>query len=345
MTRSRLLSLATALPPHIVPQSEAKAKARELFGGRKALFDRLSGVFDNAGIAQRHTVAPIDMVRWQSRLERAQPALPGRLRRAVSRGGKQGHRRRGPEADDIDGVVTVSTTGIATPSLDARNGPGGPSRRYQARTDLRNGLRGGMNGLPRPHGSRLPTGPALAVRHDRDLLHLDPSRQRRPGSDRGHRFVRRRGGGGGRLTEGDPIATITGSGERIGPIRSASWAGEWKTRASRSFSTVRSRPSSKPSSPGDRRILGEIGVELSEDRPLLLPPGGVKVIDAIETALALPVGTLDLERDVLRDFGNMSAPTVLFVLERLIARDLPQRTLMTAFGPGFTCAGLLLERP
>ena len=72
-------------------------------------------------------------------------------------------------------------------------------------------------------------------------------------------------------------------------------------------------------------------------------PGGVKVIDAIETALELNQGELNLEREVLRDFGNMSAPTVLFVLERLIERGLPERVMMTAFGPGFTCAGLLLE--
>jgi len=67
------------------------------------------------------------------------------------------------------------------------------------------------------------------------------------------------------------------------------------------------------------------------------------VIDAIETALELPQGELNLEREVLRDFGNMSAPTVLFVLDRLIERGLPERLLMTAFGPGFTCAGLVLE--
>ena len=72
-------------------------------------------------------------------------------------------------------------------------------------------------------------------------------------------------------------------------------------------------------------------------------PGGVKVIDAIETALDLNQGELNLEREVLRDYGNMSAPTVLFVLERLLERGLPERVMMTAFGPGFTCAGLLLE--
>jgi alkylresorcinol/alkylpyrone synthase len=72
-------------------------------------------------------------------------------------------------------------------------------------------------------------------------------------------------------------------------------------------------------------------------------PGGVKVLDAIETALDLPQGELNLEREVLHDYGNMSAPTVLFVLERLIERGMPDEVMMTAFGPGFTCSSLLLE--
>jgi alkylresorcinol/alkylpyrone synthase len=67
------------------------------------------------------------------------------------------------------------------------------------------------------------------------------------------------------------------------------------------------------------------------------------VLQAIEAALALGEGSLEVERDVLRRYGNMSAPTVLFVLDQLIRDGLPDRTLMTAFGPGFTCAGLLLE--
>jgi alkylresorcinol/alkylpyrone synthase len=92
-------------------------------------------------------------------------------------------------------------------------------------------------------------------------------------------------------------------------------------------------------------MLREMGRSRGDIGRFCCHPGGVKVIDAIETALDLPVGTLDLEREVLRDCGNMSAPTVMFVLERLMKRGLPERALMTAFGPGFTCAGLLLERP
>jgi alkylresorcinol/alkylpyrone synthase len=93
------------------------------------------------------------------------------------------------------------------------------------------------------------------------------------------------------------------------------------------------------------QILLGLELQRSDVGRFCCHPGGVKVIDAIETALELPHGELDLERDVLRDFGNMSAPTVLFVLERLIERGLPEHVLMTAFGPGFTCAGLLLEAP
>ena len=51
-------------------------------------------------------------------------------------------------------------------------------------------------------------------------------------------------------------------------------------------------------------------------------PGGAKVLDAIETALELQKGTLRDEREVLRGHGNMSAPTVLFVLERALKRGL-----------------------
>jgi len=90
-------------------------------------------------------------------------------------------------------------------------------------------------------------------------------------------------------------------------------------------------------------MFDRMGVDRKAIDRFCCHPGGVKVLDAIEAALALGPGTLDLERAVLQECGNMSAPTVLFVLERLIRRGLPRRVLMTAFGPGFTCAGLLLE--
>ena len=72
-------------------------------------------------------------------------------------------------------------------------------------------------------------------------------------------------------------------------------------------------------------------------------PGGARVIDAIETALSLDQGALEHERGVIADYGNMSAPTLLFILERTLRCGLPKRSLLTALGPGFTASCVSLR--
>ena len=72
-------------------------------------------------------------------------------------------------------------------------------------------------------------------------------------------------------------------------------------------------------------------------------PGGAKVLDALEDALQMPRGGLDDSRSILRDYGNMSAVTVLFVAERMNVRKKAQHTLLTALGPGFSAAFLMLD--
>jgi alkylresorcinol/alkylpyrone synthase len=71
---------------------------------------------------------------------------------------------------------------------------------------------------------------------------------------------------------------------------------------------------------------------------LVCHPGGAKVLDAVETALELQKGTLRDEREVLRTHGNMSAPTVLFVLEHALRRGLRGSAVLAALGPGFTAS-------
>src|SRR4029450_1743876 len=72
-------------------------------------------------------------------------------------------------------------------------------------------------------------------------------------------------------------------------------------------------------------------------------PGGAKVMDALEEALGGASATMKPAREALRDFGNMSAVTVLFVLERLLANCKPGRYLMSALGPGFTAGFQLMH--
>ena len=72
-------------------------------------------------------------------------------------------------------------------------------------------------------------------------------------------------------------------------------------------------------------------------------PGGAKVVDAIEGALHLDQGSLDAERYTLRAAGNMSAPTVLFVLKSVIASGKTGQMMSCALGPGFTASFLPLH--
>jgi len=79
---------------------------------------------------------------------------------------------------------------------------------------------------------------------------------------------------------------------------------------------------------------------------LILHPGGARVIEAYQAALSLTNGKLDLCRQALRDYGNMSSVSVLFVLAEHL-KKYPLRSgnygLIYALGPGF-CAESLLVR-
>jgi len=65
-------------------------------------------------------------------------------------------------------------------------------------------------------------------------------------------------------------------------------------------------------------------------------PGGRSILDAVEQALALPAAALEPSRAVLRNFGNMSSATILFVLQRMMAAPSTAGALgcAMAFGPG-----------
>lgn len=73
-------------------------------------------------------------------------------------------------------------------------------------------------------------------------------------------------------------------------------------------------------------------------------PGGRTVLDAVEEAFALPGEALSASRSVLRDFGNMSSGTVMFVLDRLMrASSAGQRGCAMSFGPGLVAETMMFR--
>ena len=115
-----LLGLGTAVPPHQLDQREIADIAREVFAERYPDFERLVAVFYSAGIVKRHMIMPpawyMEPRHWPDRtkayLEGAEALFIEAAEKALD--------MAGVSASEVDAVVTVSSTGIATPSLEAR---------------------------------------------------------------------------------------------------------------------------------------------------------------------------------------------------------------------------------
>ena len=341
-----LLSLSTAVPPHVAPQGLAKDLARRAFGGRAALFERLSSVFDNAAISTRHIVAPPEWYEQPHGWAERNALYLAATEQLFEEAARSAIEKAGLSPDEIDGVVTVSTTGIATPSLEARVGP-----RLGLRPDVRRvpvfglGCAGGVSGLAL--AARLASSQPgsnwlfVAIETCSISIRLD--------SDDPAAIVATALFGDG------AAAAVVGSGReglaRIAGAAEKMWPGTlnimgWRVEDP-GLGVVFDRAIPPFIIANLAGAVDEMCAQLSVAREdidrFCCHPGGVKVIDAIEKSLSLPQGELNLEREVLNDFGNMSAPTVMFVLDRLLQGGLPERVMMTAFGPGFTCSGLLLE--
>ncbi len=94
-------------------------------------------------------------------------------------------------------------------------------------------------------------------------------------------------------------------------------------------------------------LLKDLPVRREDIRHFALHPGGRKILEAIEKALGLSRDDNRYAYQVLRDYGNMSSATVLFVLRELLAAATPADNgapvLSCAFGPGLTMEAMLLK--
>lgn len=344
----RLAGLATALPPYRYDQDQIKAFAADMFGADCRDFVMLQAAFENAGIDRRHAVRPLDWYRqplgWRLRneafTEAAQELLVDAGRRALAQAGIAGAA--------IDTVVTVSSTGLATPTLEARLAPALGLRADVQRVPVFGlGCAGGVTGLAL--AARLaratPGGHVLLLCVETCTLAFRADRGQRADIIASILFG-----------DGAAAACLTpANGNATGPLIGE--GGEWTWPDSldimgweiddSGFGVVfdRSIPNfiDHHFAAGLDQALAGLGLRRGDFARLAFHPGGAKVIGALEAALGLEDGALDHERAVLRDCGNMSAPTALFVLQRLLAAGQRDRILLGALGPGFTASLLPLD--
>jgi len=345
MTEPRLLALATAVPPHVLHQSEVRARARHLFAGTDEDIERLLPVFENAGIATRYSCVPIEWYDtpsgWRERnrvyLENAVLLLEGVTRACLAQADLP------PQA--IDAIVVVSTTGIATPSLDALL-----MERLGLRRDVQRlpifglGCAGGVLGLARA-AALARTAPDSRVLFL--VVELCALCFRKNDFSKSNIVATALFGDGA----AGAIVSGSGSGPRLGAAGEYTWPQSldimgWQVEED-GLKALFSRdiPALVRGRLGDvaEAFLARNGLALDDIGAFVCHPGGAKVLTALEKAYGLAEGTLVEGRRVLRDFGNMSAATVFFVLERMLRHGVKRRMLLSALGPGFTAGFLILD--
>jgi alkylresorcinol/alkylpyrone synthase len=342
----QLLSLATASPPHELGQEEVVEIARSVFAPRFPQFERMVPAFRNAGVRTRQLVMPVEWYLsprgWP---ERGEAFLAGALdlfcqaaARALEEAGLSG--------GDIDAIVTVSSTGIATPSLEARAMQRMGFRPDVARIPLFGvGCAGGATGLAL--ASRLaaadPGSTVLLVCVELCSLafRLDEPTK----TDIISTAIFGDGAAACVLASGeDGFAVVTGFAEHTWPDTLDIMG--WRAGAS-GLAVILDRALPpfvrKEIRPVMETMLATQGLAVDDVDRFICHPGGMKVIEALEGAFGLGQGALDHEREVLADHGNMSSPTVLFILDRARRAGLPKRSVLTAMGPGFTASTVTLE--
>lgn len=342
-------AIATSVPPFVVPQREVRLVAEDLLREMAPdLLPKLS-VFDTAGIDRRNLVRPLSWFLephgWAERarifretgLAMMEEATLGALREA------------GLPPDAIDGIVLVTTTGLSAPSLEALllDRIGFP-RDVQRVPVWGLGCAGGLAGL------------AVAA----DLARAHPDRRYLLLSlelcslnfDLGDMSVRAfvantlfADGCAAVLVRGDAIdgpavARVVAESRHTWP-RSAEVMG-WDIQ-DEGFRVVFDKriPQivERDLAPIMRAFLKEHAVDAPR---FVMHPGGTKVLDAYATALGEAPDAFALSREVLREHGNMSSPTVFFVLQRELRRGgkIGEALVAAALGPGFSADLALLER-
>ena len=346
MTSASLLSLAVAAPPNVLRQRDVAEAAARHFGDRYPDFERLARVFETTGIVSRRSVRPIEWFAeprgWPDRtavyLEGAADLFVEAAAAALGRAGLA--------ATEVDTVVTVSSTGIATPSLEAR-----VFGRMGFRSDVLRvpvfglGCAGGVSGLS--IAARLAEARpgtvvlfvcvelcTLAFRLDQ-LTKANMVATALFGDGAAACVIR---------VQDDGLCRVEGAGEHTWPetLDIMGWNVDPE-----GFGVVFAQAippfAEKHVGPAAAEILGRMNLRMEAVDRFVCHPGGAKVVTALERSLGLDERSLDHERAVLAEYGNMSAPTVLFVLDRVLRAGTKGRLALLALGPGFTASCMSLQ--
>jgi alkylresorcinol/alkylpyrone synthase len=334
-------SIATSLPPHRISQARAEEVTRRIHAGRDSLL-KLLRVFSSSGVEERHFAFPPEYYAVPRSFEERNRDYVEQALALSEKAAKACLERGGVKPREVDHLYLVTTTGLATPSLDALL-----VSRLGLRNDVRRwplfglGCAGGAGALTRACdvpgnslviavelcGQVFSTQAASPTDIIGAALFGDGAAAALVGEGRGPRITARRSvlyegtqhlmgwaftGDGMRLLLSKEVADFIG--ERLKPVIA--------------------------------EFLKDQSLSQKDIAHWVLHPGGRRIIETYHSAFGLGEKDLRWTRDSLARVGNLSSASILFILSDLLDSRTPkpgERGLMCALGPGFASELLLLE--
>jgi alkylresorcinol/alkylpyrone synthase len=339
-------SVATALPRHRISQAEAAETARRVHAGREDLL-KLLRVFPQSGVQERRCAFPPEYYATERSFEERNRDFIREGLILAEKAGRACLEKARVKASQVDHLYLATTTGLATPSLDAML-----VGRLGLRSDVRRwplfglGCAGGAGALTRAcdvlEGG--PGGHALVIAVEL-CGQVFSTRATTPTDVIGAAL----------FGDGAAAALVgAGKGPRILARKSVLYEGTehlmgW-TFTSDGMRLVLSREVTdfigEKLKPAITTFLRDQGLSRQDVTHWVLHPGGRRIIETYHEALGLDENDLRWTRDSLARVGNLSSASILFILSDLLDSGTPQpseRGLLCALGPGFASELLLLQ--
>jgi alkylresorcinol/alkylpyrone synthase len=344
----KILAAAKAVPPYDIPQSFAMEFAGRHFRPHHKDLDRLLKIFESSRVENRQFCVPPD---WFSSPKSFAEKNDTFIEWACKLGAEASRaclERAKLTAQDIDHIIFVTTTGLATPSIDARLINILGLRNDVKRTPIWGlGCVGGAMGLSRAADLIIawPSSKVLLVAVELCGLTFQFGDWSKSNLVATALF-------------GDGAAAVILSGDGDGPEILASQSTTWPNSLdvmgwnilNEGMQVVFAR-----AIPGIVReharknfeeFLSRQNGKLDDIAHFLIHPGGAKVIDAYQEALGIDQNRMRLSEEILRDHGNMSSVTVLYILERFMREQYKSDGslgIISALGPGFSSEAILFK--
>jgi alkylresorcinol/alkylpyrone synthase len=351
---SKLISIATADPPTRVGQEEVREFAHEIFSRRGNDLDRLLNVFGNTSVESRHFTEDKSWYGQDHGFAERNHLYIERTVEMCALCAKKCLTTAGLTPKDVEHVIFISSTGLSTPSIDAILFNILGFNNHIKRTPVWGiGCAGGAVGLSRAldytkaeraHSVLVIATELCGLTFQKD----DYSKSNIVGTSL---FA---DGAAAALVVGDEHPLCNQKGISLLNSLSTIYPNSldvmgWEVKDSglkvifsRDIPTIVCQNVKQ----NIEELLGNNNLKLHDIKHYAVHPGGQKVMDAYQKALGLANDELRFSRKVLREHGNMSSPTVLYVLKEFMESgeyNSGEYGLVSALGPGFSSELVLFQ--